>query len=279
MQNSNLSLDEAWDWVRNQTSQPAPQGSVPFCIHDAACGVLTPHSLSVLQDLPADVRSLFQHDKNTVRLVADNVDQALETTARELLARNALPEWRNEKLDIVADANPHRVLGAAERGIFRFFGLLTQCVHAVGCDQAGKFYCGLRAPTKSIDPNLLDTLSGGLVASQESWSTALARETGEEAGLDPDNYECDAWTVWTAQRPVDKGYMRELTISCRITLQAEVQPHNRDGEVAAFVHLSAEDLIQQILAGRVTLEAALSFMSFLSPKAAKESQLSREQKA
>lgn len=267
MQPNDQLLDDAWNWVRSHTSQSAPCGSVPLRIHDEVCGILTPHSLSLLQELPSAISRLYVRDDNGIRLAAADVNQALEASARELVTRNALPEWRNEKLDIVADRDHHLILGAAERGIFRFFGFLTQCVHAVGCDAAGNFYCGLRSATKSIDPNLLDTLSGGLVSSQETWITALARETGEEAGLDPCDYDCGLWSVWTAERPVDTGYMRELTASCRISLHPGVKPHNRDGEVATFELLSCEQLVNKILCGQVTLEAALSFLSFLSPLA------------
>lgn len=270
---SNLSheLDACWDWVRERTQCPTPAGSMPFCIAGVPCGLLTPHSRAVWAQLPAAVTADFVVSDEGLNLIATDPEAALTRVAQALWERRALPEWRDEKLDIVANDDIHHVLSRAERGIFRFFGLLTQCVHAVGADESGKLWGGLRAPTKQIDPNLLDTLSGGLVSAGESWTVALARETSEEAGLDPADYDCGDWSVWEADREVDKGFMRELTVSCRVHLKPHARPHNRDGEVALFRAFSPAELIELIRAEKVTLEAALSFLSLLAPRAQKQS--------
>jgi 8-oxo-dGTP pyrophosphatase MutT (NUDIX family) len=181
---------------------------------------------------------------------------ALAAIAAWLHAAAIASHWRDELLAVV-DVDG-RTLASIERGVVRVLGLSTEAVHLVGCRAAGGTWVQLRSADKATDPGLWDTLMGGQVAAGESVDATLARETFEEAGLAladlRDLRRCEPIVM---RRPVREGYLVERIEVFRATLDDDVVPTNRDGEVERFECLADAALLERLAAGEFTLEATL----------------------
>ncbi|MDO5639966.1 MAG: DUF4743 domain-containing protein [Neisseria sp.] len=171
-----------------------------------------------------------------------------------------LDGWRNEKFDVTDDKG--QVLFALERAAFRPFGLLSNAIHINGLAFVGgewKFWIGRRSPYKAVDPNKLDNLVGGGVASGESIREAMLREGGEEAGLTEaqlQNARCCGRRL--SMRNVSRGLHRENLHIFDVVLPEGVLPENQDGEVAEFMLLDAGSLAQAMGEGRLMNDAFLA---------------------
>ena len=109
-----------------------------------------------------------------------------------------------------------------------------------------------------MDPDKLDNLVGGGVASGESVDEACAREGFEEAGLD------SAITAVLpkprrilSQRMVNRGLHREHISVYDLDLPSGIQPENQDGEVASFQLMGIADITDAMLTGRFMHDAML----------------------
>lgn len=166
--------------------------------------------------------------------------------------------WRNERFDVV---DGDEALFALERSLFRPLGLLSKAVHLNGFTQQDgdvAMWIGKRSPFKAVDPDKLDNLVGGGVASGESVDEACAREGFEEAGLD------SAITAVLpkprrilSQRMVNRGLHREHISVYDLDLPSGIQPENQDGEVASFQLMGIADITDAMLTGRFMHDAML----------------------
>ncbi len=253
------STEELLNALNERAAQNPPAGSRTLSICGIRCGTLVPRSYDILRS-PA-FYSVFEETPDGLEIPFNGktASQELASLAKELHDANAFFQWRNELLDIVS-YDTGRKLAKAERGIFRFLGMTTTCVHAVACDEEGRFWLGLRSSSKQVDPNLWDTISGGLSSAGESSLETLARETIEEAGITPENYSVGAPVEFLMTRPVKEGWMREKNYIYPITLQSGVTPKNQDGEVARFEAVDRDELINRIANDQLTLDAALAFL-------------------
>ena len=183
--------------------------------------------------------------------------ESLAAIAEWLRAAGLAGAWRDELLAVV-DAEEGSI-AVVERGVVRPLGLTTFAVHLVGRSFDGQgTWVQQRAFDKPSDPGQWDTLMGGQVAAGESRSSALARETWEEAGLDIAellDLRCDGRL--TIRRPVAEGYMVEHIDVSVARLPAGAVPNNRDGEVERFECLEPAALERRLAAGDFTLEATL----------------------
>ncbi|MFO0625481.1 MAG: NUDIX domain-containing protein [Polyangiales bacterium] len=183
-------------------------------------------------------------------------DIALAALAGWLRARSS--RWREEPLDVL-DAEGH-ALATVARDAARPLGITTRAVHLLGHTDDGRVWLQQRANDKPTDPNAWDTLVGGLVSAGESLTTALARETWEEAGLDLHALRAlrHLGRVWI-RRPVPEGLQVQHIEVFDARLDDTQRPENRDGEVQGFACVSREALAARLLDGVFTLEAALAF--------------------
>lgn len=245
-----------------EASQAPEAGSLPFLVNGAPCGVLRPLCAKKLFALPAELTRLFRKTNRGIEAAepARKLETGFTAVARALNKAGALPEWRNELLDVFAHGQD-TPLFRLERGAFRFFGFTTRCVHAVAQDREGRFLLGKRSSKKRVSPGLWDTLSGGLVAAGESLLSALQRETHEEAGLTPEQYCCGIPSSLLVEKPVETGWMREETVTFPIGLSAGAVPRNLDGEVEQFGAFTLVEIEELISAHRITTEAAVSIFS------------------
>jgi 8-oxo-dGTP pyrophosphatase MutT (NUDIX family) len=146
-----------------------------------------------------------------------------------------------------------------ERAGFRYLGLRSHAVHINGWSQDGELWCGRRAASKATDPGLLDSLSaGGMTAGQSLW-TVLQRELWEEAGLQLAHGQSLQWLGCTHSRQrVPEGWHDETLWVFNLAMTDEQLPLNQDGEVAEFVRLTPEQVVQHLCAGDFTKDAALA---------------------
>ncbi len=146
-----------------------------------------------------------------------------------------------------------------ERAGFRYLGLRSHAVHINGWSQDGELWCGRRSASKATDPGLLDSLSaGGMTAGQSLW-TVLQRELWEEAGLQLAHGQSLQWLGCTHSRQrVPEGWHDETLWVFNLVLTDEQLPRNQDGEVAEFVRLTPEQVVQHLCAGDFTSDAALA---------------------
>ncbi len=253
------SAEELLKHLSVKACENPPAGSRSLSICGVRCGTLVPRSYEILRS-PAFYRIFEEVDDGLeISYTGETASRELMSIAKELHDLGAFFQWRNELLDIVS-YDTGRKLAKAERGLFRFLGMTTTCVHAVACDEKGRFWLGLRSPTKQVDPNLWDTISGGLASAGESTLETLARETIEEAGITPENYTVGNPIEFLVTRTVKEGWMREKNTIYPITLKAGIVPKKQDGEVARFEAVDRDELLSRIAKGELTLDAALAFL-------------------
>lgn len=158
------------------------------------------------------------------------LSEAFDRVARPLHDAGYFVQWRDELLSVF-DLDSGKCIALAERGLFRFLGMLTTSVYAVGTRRDGRVFVSLRSRTKQVDPGLWDALAAGMISANESRETALEREIAEEAGLTC-SYTIDSgWTCLKVRRTVPEGWMAEDAYVCRVVVDDDSMPQNVDGEV------------------------------------------------
>lgn len=188
--------------------------------------------------------------------------QALQIIAhalRDARVGSVAQQWRHEQLAVWGPQGEQ--LATVERGVVRPLGIATRAVHLVGCTRAGRYWVQQRALDKANDPGLWDTLMGGMVSAADTLTAALARETWEEAGLLLEVLQGLAQGGRVAMRKPSTndraGYVVEQIDWFVATLPDGVQPANGDGEVAQFMLLDKQELVDKLHRHEFTTEAAL----------------------
>lgn len=204
---------------------------------------------------------LLRVGEHGVYLDEKRLDAQLADIANWLAEHDMADQWRNELLSVTDESG--KVYAAVERAAARPLGIRTLAVHLVGRTVDGDFWLQQRVSHKSVDPNKLDTLAGGLVSAGESLAVALERETQEEAGLIlkdlPETSENGQFSVCQPVNPEVEGYMVENGFWYERQIPNHMVPVNQDGEVSGFVKLSPQCLLEQMYEGRVASIACLIF--------------------
>lgn len=178
--------------------------------------------------------------------------EKLAAVVEALAAEGFVPGWRNERYRIEG-------LFDIERAAARPFGLTTRAVHVNGVVGA-HMWLARRAPTKPIDPGMLDTLVGGGVASGLSSEETLVKEAWEEAGVPPEVARAARrGGTATILREVPEGVQSEVVEIFHLELPASFEPRNQDGEVSEFVLVPAAEAAGPDL----TEEARLAVLDWL----------------
>jgi isopentenyldiphosphate isomerase len=192
-------------------------------------------------------------------------DTSLAAIAHWLHANRLGGPWRNELL-AVTDPRLESLaaLASVERAAVRPLGITTFAVHLVAMRADGHVWVQQRADDKATDPGQWDTTMGGQVGAGESMNDALTRETWEEAGLRrAELQDLRKMERLAFRRPVSEGYLVEHIDVFEARLADATTPVNQDGEVQAFECLAPDTLIEWLLAGKFTLEAAVILCAWL----------------
>jgi len=161
---------------------------------------------------------------------------ALDRVTRVLAAEGALTAWRNERYAI-APAFAAAPCFLLERAAARYFGVHMFAAHVNGLvDERGapSMWFARRSDAKAIDPGMLDNLVGGGIAAGQSVADTVIKESGEEAGIDPEIARSAraAGTV-EIRRIQPDGLQRETIFVHDLLLPADFAPVGRDGEAVA----------------------------------------------
>jgi 8-oxo-dGTP pyrophosphatase MutT (NUDIX family) len=197
----------------------------------------------------AQFDDVFAIDAGALRFVPGIDDEprrtaALRPVARALATEGRLTAWRDERYAAAPEigATPWFLL---ERAAARFFGIHTYAVHVNGLVQHGRdvaMWIARRAPTKAIDPGMLDNLAGGGIAAGQTIAATLIREAAEEAGI-------DALLVRQARpagavhifREQPDGIQHETIFVHDLWLPESFVPVAVDGEIAGSALFSLND--------------------------------------
>jgi hypothetical protein len=139
--------------------------------------------------------------------------------------------------DVRDDASGAKV-ATVDRGAVPVMGIAAEGVHLNGLvrhDDGLHLWVGRRAPDKRLDPDKLDHLTAGGVASGFDARQTLIKEGAEEASL-PERLARAARPVGTLcyamERP--EGVRRDRLHCFDLELPAEFTPYPADGEVVGF---------------------------------------------
>ncbi len=253
--------------LTSQIQQLPPPGSRPVTVSGRVAGWITARAAACIEPLPGvaieeDVLRISACTRQRMPLA-----QVLDQVAVALQEGGCIRAWRDELLDVVGEG---RRLSRIERGAVRPLGFLTQAVHLNGWSSDGRLWAARRSATKSTDPDMWDTLVGGLAVSGEPLETSLIRESYEEAGLEPQALQgCSPLRVaLRMHRRLPEGYQVENALVSDCILPDDVRPCNMDGEVSEFRLLTVDETWQMMEAGLFTLEAQVALMDSMKQRLA-----------
>ena len=247
----------------NQQVQEVPiKGSRPLVIAGKIAGFIHPGAILALQN-----KNYFKQDELAVYLAEAAMPQStLNTTlldiALSLREAGLTRAWRDELLHVYAEGT---AIGQMERAAMRPLGLLTQAVHLNGWTPDGDIYLQLRSSTKAFDPNMWDTLVGGLLNAEDSPAEGLGRESAEEAGLSPSDLKLRTpiRTILRMRRRLPEGYQLEDILVSDCIIPANTKPKNLDGEVERIEIFKPKEVVEMISDKVITIEAAIVLLDSL----------------
>ena len=256
-------------------NQPPRRARVPLLLGAHLIGTVEPDLLEPIAHLASPrLPKVLQRDESATGLawrVHGDGTQSLQQIAlalREAQLASVPGQWRDEQLAVWSPQGEQ--LATVERGVARPLGIATRAVHLVGRACDGRYWVQQRALDKPNDPGLWDTLMGGMGSAADTVSTALARETWEEAGLRLESLQGLMQGGRLAMRKPSanshEGYVEELIDWFSATLPDGVQPDNRDGEVAQFQLLDDAELLTKLHRNEFTTEAALILVAALEAR-------------
>ena len=241
---------------------------VPFYVAGQAVGSVNAQWQARLSEDPIFIRRADGGMALDPRIEGyEAVGSTLMRRAQSWLEQGWLTGWRGENFRVFHPDGG--VFFDLERAAFRPLGLSSRAVHVNGLTRQsdGQIYMwvGRRSPFKAVEPNRLDNMVGGGVASHEDIQAALFREGWEEAGLSADSLSClSEQSRLLALRRVARGIHREWLHVFDLWLPSGVMPENQDGEFDAFLCLPLEHVLSHILAGRFMADAALVALDCLA---------------
>jgi len=250
-------------FARTACAHASPSGSelpaLPFYVREHIVGWLRPSFADRLRRWP----HVFEVSDSFVAMrvqpdTAPARSAAMAEVTRELAKEGVVRGWRDEAVSI-AERHGAPELMRVERAASRHFGFLAHAAHMNGFTRIGgrtHVWIARRSPRKAIDPDRLDNLVGGRIAAGMSVDETLRKEAWEEAGIPPALLaDVNCAGAVRVEYPVPEGLHREILFVHDAWLPADFKPVNQDGEVADIVRMPVEDVIQEILAGEMTLDA------------------------
>ena len=249
--------------LRQDADRPPLRPRVPLWWREHAIGSVEPQLFDRISLKPAASLSglLLKEERSGVAGWALHGELTATLAALAFALRDAgiAHAWRNEQLAVTSGQGA--VLGTVERAVVRPLGIPTRAVHLLGFAPDGRQWVQLRSLTKPNDPGLWDTLMGGMVPACDTVAQALERETWEEAGLQLSQLtglaHGGAVTLCAPTGDGGPGYVIERIDWYRCVVPEGIAPANQDGEVDEFRLMAGQEIVQRLVAGQFTREAAL----------------------
>lgn len=232
---------------------------LPFYVRDHAVGWLRPSFADLLRRWP----HVFEVNPAYVRLHAkpdtpQGRTEAMDMVTRELARDGVISGWRDEQVNVSHHYSGPELL-RLERAASRHFGIMCYGAHLNGFTRRNGMahaWIARRGPDRPVDPDKLDNLVGGRIASGLSVDETLRKEAWEEAGI-AGALLADVTCLGAVrvEYSVPEGLHREILFVHDLWLPEEFVPANQDGEVAEIRCMPVEEVLQNLLAGDFTLDA------------------------
>jgi 8-oxo-dGTP pyrophosphatase MutT (NUDIX family) len=232
---------------------------LPFYVREHPVGWLRPSFADILRRWP----HVFEITESyvTLRVTPDTVHgrtAAMAEVTQALGSEGVIRGWRDEPVSVSHHYAAPELL-RIERAATRHFGMMAYGAHLTGFTRRhGEPYLWIarRAASKSVDPDRLDNLVGGRIASGYTVDETIRKEAWEEAGI-PAGLVAGTTcaSVVRVEYSVPEGLHREIIFAHDLWLAEDFRPQNQDGEVARLYCLSVPEAIEAILAGEFTLDA------------------------
>jgi 8-oxo-dGTP pyrophosphatase MutT (NUDIX family) len=241
---------------------------LPFYVRSHAVGWLRPSFAAELRRWP----HVFEATDSfvTLRASPDTVHgrtAAIGEVTRALAQEGVIRGWREEPVSISHHyAAPE--LFRVERAATRYFGMMAYAAHLNGFTRRkGELHLWVarRSPDKAVDPDRLDNLVGGRIASGYTVEETIRKEAWEEAGIPAAMLAAlPCAGAVRVEYSVPEGLHREILFVHDLQIPEDFRPQNQDGEVARLYCLTIPETIDAILAGEFTLDAgAVTVDAFL----------------
>lgn len=233
---------------------------LPFYVKEHVAGWLRPSFADLLRRWPHvfEVNDAYASLRAKPDTPAGRTD-ALNEVIREMHRDGVINGWRDEQVSIAHHyAAPE--LFRMERAACRHFGVMVYGAHLNGfmrSDGLPSVWISRRSRDKSIDPDRLDNLVGGRIAAGLTVDDTLRKEAWEEAGIAPSLLGgVNCISAVRVEYSVPEGLHREILFVHDLWLPQEFKPVNQDGEVSEIRAMSLEEVMQCLLMGDFTLDAA-----------------------
>lgn len=260
------------EWLRQlhaSVNQPPLLPREPLMLGDTVIGSVVSDAFGAIVEnnglFASDELLRVQTQQGPGWRISGNPTTVLQKVAGAL--RNAryarvAEQWRDEPLAVL-DASGQQI-ALLERGAARALGVATRCVHLTGYSPDRQVWIQQRAWNKENDPGRWDTLMGGMISALDTVTSALARETLEEAGLAVDQLIDLHWAgsfsmSMPAPDEAGLGYVVEQIEWFDCIVPAALVPLNQDGEVEQFKRVPQAQLQSMLQNNAFTSEAALIF--------------------
>lgn len=249
--------DDLWQWAQNHYGLHGQWHTL--WLNDVALGKVNDDWQAQIQK---DWPGKWQRLSDGLHLYADtwlNLGDGLQHMAYDWKQIGLLHGWRDERFDV--NHLDGRTLFSLERAAFRPLGLMSHAVHLNGLtfqDGEWRFWIGRRSAHKAVDPNKLDNLVGGGIASGEDMTAAMLRESEEEAGLLPEHLtQLSLKNQIHSLRNVSRGLHNEVLYIFDVILDAGIRPENQDGEVAGFELMSVTQILDAMFSHTMMSDSQL----------------------
>ncbi|WP_374651509.1 DUF4743 domain-containing protein [Dongia sp.] len=192
---------------------------------------------------------------------------AMAKVLHALRGQGRVPGWRDELYPVTQNFGETPLL-VMERAAAPLFGVLAYGVNLNGFVGRGwemKIWVARRAPTKSVDPNMLDLIVGGGQPLGLSPVENLLKECQEEAGIPPEIAElAQPAGIITLLIEAGEGLRVGQQFNFDLELPERFRPQNQDGEVAGFELMPVSEVMHRLRsADEFMYDIALVLIDFL----------------
>ena len=225
---------------------------VPLLHETVRVGLVRRDNAETLRQFP----DIFRIEDERVTLLAaggfEPASAAIDAVVERLVGDGVIPKWRNEFFAVAPrwGAPPHFRL---DRGAVPFFGTRAYGVHVNGWRRDGgrlMMWVGRRAADKKVAPRKLDNIVAGGIAWEHGLDATLVKEADEEASI-PAGLAARARPVGAVSYRMEAalGLRNDVLFIYDLEMPADFVPRNKDGEIAEFMLMPADEVVALVRAG------------------------------
>ena len=235
----------------HQLNRWDPQVFTPWLINDITVGYLKPFMLEALQQWPRD----FVHGGDRLEFMpgCDSIDErsaVLDSIVLSLVEQGIIRQHINEIYPVTGTGGRLDLYARLDRGAAGYFGIRTYGQHINGLMRDAdslRIWVARRDPSRVHFPDKLDNIVAGGLPQNLGMAENLVKECHEEADIDS-HLALQAIPVGAIsyRRENDFGLKPDTLYCYDLELPGDFQPRNTDGEVAEFMLLEADEVVQRV---------------------------------